>query len=137
MKLHKYDITSSTPLEVIPNAASAFVIGQALKIASGAAAACAATDLPEFICMRNSDAEDLEPLTVVRVNPQMELAAELSAAGTSLKAGDAVTLDADGVRVTATTTKGVFTITGFEGAKAAGDTVYGRVLVPEPTAAAG
>ena len=127
MKLHKYDITSATPLELIPNAASAFLIGQA---------ACAATDKPIFICMKNSAADDLEPLPVVRVNPHMELAAELSAAGTSLKAGDAVTLAADGVRVTATTTKGVFTITGFEDGNAVGDTVYGRILDAD-TAAAG
>ncbi len=136
MKLHKYDITSATPLELIPNATSAFLIGQAIKLANGTAAACAATDKPIFICMKNSAADDLEPLPVVRVNPHMELAAELSAAGTSLKAGDAVTLATDGVRVTATTTKGVFTITGFEDGNAVGDTVYGRILDAD-TAAAG
>ena len=28
MKLHKYDLTSATPLELIPNAASEFEIGR-------------------------------------------------------------------------------------------------------------
>lgn len=124
MKLHKYDLTSATPLELIPNAASEFEIGQALKLANGAAAACGATDKPVFLCMAKSAADDLNDLPVVRVNPQMELAA----AGTALKIGDAVTLAADGIRVTATTTSGVFTVTGFEEGVAAGETVYGRVL---------
>lgn len=128
MKLHKYDLTSATPLELIPNAASEFEIGQALKLANGAAAACGATDKPVFLCMAKSAADDLNDLPAVRVNPQMELAAELAAAGTALKIGDAVTLAADGIRVTATTTSGVFTVTGFEEGVAAGETVYGRVL---------
>ena len=113
MKLHKYDLTSATPLELIPNAASEFEIGQALKLANGAAAACGATDKPVFLCMAKSAADDLNDLPVVRVNPQI---------------GDAVTLAADGIRVTATTTSGVFTVTGFEEGVAAGETVYGRVL---------
>ena len=78
--------------------------------------------------MAKSGTDDLNDLPVIRVNPQMELAAELSAAGTALKIGDAVTLAADGMRVTATTTSGVFTVTGFAGGTAAGETVYGRVL---------
>ena len=128
MKLHKYDLTSATPLELIPNAASEFEIGQALKLANGAAAAVRRDRQAGIPLHGKERGGRSERLPVVRVNPQMELRRKLAAAGTALKIGDAVTLAADGIRVTATTTSGVFTVTGFEEGVAAGETVYGRVL---------
>ena len=56
----------------------------------------------------------------------MVFAVPVSAAPTSLKVGDKVTVNSDGVQVTATTTNGVATIVSLNGAKAAGDTIIVR-----------
>lgn len=128
MKLHKYDQISSTPLVYLPKtAAEAFDVGEGVVITSGAATKVGATVKPTYICMGVSAAADTENIPAVRVNPDMEFGAILQAAGTALNVGDKVTIHTDGVKVTATTTSGVFEITGFAtAAKAAGDEVYGR-----------
>lgn len=129
MKLHKYDQISSPPLVYLPKtAAEAFDVGEGVVITAGKATKVGATAKPTYICMGASMAADTADIPAVRVNPDMELGAILSASGAALNIGDKVTIDADGVRVTATTTSGVFEITGFEtAAKAAGSEVYGRI----------
>jgi hypothetical protein len=128
MKLHKYDQVSQPPLVLLPKTASeAFAVGEGLVITAGKATKVGATAKPTYICMGTSATTDTADIPAVRVNADMELGALLSASGAALAIGDKVTIDADGIRVTATTASGVFEITGFEtSAKASGDTVYGR-----------
>ena len=52
---------------------------------------------------------------VVRVQDYQVWRTQLSAAGADLKPGSKVTLDADGLRVTATTESGVASIVALEG----------------------
>ena len=128
MKLHKYDQISSTPLVYLPKtAAEAFDVGEGVVITAGKATKVGATVKPTYICMGVSAAADTADIPAIRVNPDMEIGATLTVSGAALNIGDKVTIRTDGIQVTATTTSGVFEITGFStAAKAAGDEVYGR-----------
>lgn len=96
-------------------------LGEALVLANGKLTKCGATVMPEFISV---GATIGERVPVVRVMEEDTFEAPLSAAGTSLKVGDKVTLDTDGLQVTATTENGVFTLTKINGTEI-GDTVEG------------
>ena len=128
MKLHTYDQTSQPPIEYLPmKSAEAYELGQTLTISDGMAVA--GTGKPSHICMGTATGVAGGTIPAIRVNPDMEFAAVLTAAGTALKLGDSVTIAANNKDVTATTTSGVFTITGFTtGEKAQGDQVLGRFL---------
>jgi hypothetical protein len=130
MKLHQYDQCSQPPLESIPKTASeAFEPGEGVVITSGAATKVGATAKPTHVCMTKSLAADTGALQCIRVNPDMEFEAFLTADGSSLVLGSKVTNHTDGIKVTATTSSGVFEITGFAtSAQASGDAVYGRYV---------
>ena len=102
--------------EYLPAGAITPVIG----LASG-------TTVPAYICQRTQEATltagDILP--VIRVLPDMIFATTWSVAASSVHIGDKVTLSADGLQVTATTTSGVAEVVGMDGT-AAGDTVYVR-----------
>lgn len=122
------------PFMQIPAAAdTTYYTGQALYMNNGVAAAATGTTRPTFICQTGGfdgyTAKTGDLLEVTLVNGEQELEVPLSAAGTSLKVGDSVTIgtDADGraaCAVTATTTGGTFYITKINGT-AIGDTVCG------------
>lgn len=97
-----------------------YVPGEALKVASGKVTKCGATDAPAYIAVGPVNAQGLVPCEAV--SKGMTYAVPLSAAGTSLAVGNKVTLAADGLRVTATTTGGVAEIVRIYGA-AEGDVV--------------
>ena len=63
--------------------------------------------------LEGQDEQDMVP--VVRVQDYQVWRTQLSAAGADLKLGSKVTLDADGLRVTATTESGVASIVALEG----------------------
>ena len=111
---------------VVATANESYVPGEALVIgAAGTVTKCTGANTPQFICqtkLNNAAAGDVVSVTLV--NEQQMLEVPLSAAGTSLKAGNKVTVGTDGVSVTATTTDGVFTITEILGT-AIGDKVRG------------
>ena len=111
--MQSMDVGQTPPIEYRQAAAEEdVVLGEALVTnASGLLTKCGATAKPEFMA----------------VGPQDEQVwrTQLSAAGTSLKAGSKVTLDADGLRVTATTDSGVAVIVDLEGTQV-GDSVRVR-----------
>lgn len=125
MKLHTSTTTQASPLVEIPAAAgTGYKIGQGLTVASGTASLAGASVKPEYICMSEKTGVAGDYIQAIAVIPGEIYEAQLSASGASLKVGDKVTLDADAIRVTATTASGVAKITGFATeAKDIGDAV--------------
>lgn len=125
MKLFQRNNASQPPLELVPcTADTAYKIGMGLTVADDGSTKVAATGVPEYICMSTKTGVAGEFVQAIRVSKDDTYEANLSAAGTDLDIGDKVTIDTDGIRVTATTTSGVAKIVGFktEG-KASGDGV--------------
>ena len=123
--LQSTDVGQTPPIEYRQATAEEdVVLGEALvTAATGLLTKCGATARPEFIAVGPQDEHDCVP--VVRVQDYQVWRTQLSAAGTSLKPGNKVTLEADGLRVTATTTSGVAAIVVLEGT-AVGDSVRVR-----------
>lgn len=108
-------------------ASEAVEIGEALVLTAGKLTK--ATGKPEFISMGVKTAADTDrKIGVCRVEPNQVYEVPVSAAPTSLKVGDKVTLNADGLQVTATTSNGVVTIENLNGATAAGDKIIVRIV---------
>ena len=107
--IHSTDDGHALPWEYLPAGAITPKVGMALTQTSGNLALASGTTVPTYISMREQDtaltAGDLIP--VVRVQPDVIFETELSAAGTSLKVGNKVTIATDGLRVTATTSDGI------------------------------
>lgn len=107
--IHSTDDGHALPWEYLPCSAIAPKVGMALTQSGGNLALASGTTAPTYISMTEREnactAGDLIP--VVRVQKDTVYETELSAAGTSLKVGQKVTLATDGLRVTATTTEGV------------------------------
>jgi hypothetical protein len=123
MKLHKSQTASMPALEYLPAAAETeYKVGMGLTLGE-TAAKVAATAVPEYICMANSKGEATVP--AIRVLAGETYEAPLAVDGSALKVGNKVTIDSDGIRVTATTASGVAKIVGFATElKAAGDGVF-------------
>ena len=123
--LQNMDVGQTPPIEYRQiTAEEAVVLGEALVTAStGLLTKCGATAKPEYIAVGPQDEKDVAP--VVRVQDYQVWETQLSAAGASLKIGNKVTLETDGLRVTATTASGVAVIVDMEGA-AVGDSVRVR-----------
>lgn len=101
--------------------------GEALVLSNGALTKCGATATPTYIAMGSvaADAEDRE-IAVCRVEANQVYEVPVTAAPTTLKVGDKVTLHTDGLQVTATTTSGVATVVALNGAAAIGDLIQVR-----------
>ena len=101
-------------------AGTAITAGMALTLSGGTLTK--ATTTPTHIAL--AGAASGEQVACYAVIPgTMIFEVPVSAAPTSLKEGDKVTLDSGALNVTATTTNGVATIVDLNGATAAGDTV--------------
>ena len=126
----KNDTGAPTPWEFLPCGAITPKLGMALIQTSGNLAIATGTNKPTYISMVEKEAActagDLIP--VMRVEPGTIFETELSAAGSSLKLGDKVTLHASsGMQVTATKTDGIAEIVEFlTDAQASGDKVRVR-----------
>ncbi|MEX2395879.1 MAG: hypothetical protein WD491_02590 [Balneolales bacterium] len=90
--------------------------GEALVFASGRLTKCGATATPEAIAIEDVTAGTDQLCTVIRVTEDTEFSTTSTATVAASKVGDAVTLHTDGLRVTGTTTSGVFTISSTDGA---------------------
>lgn len=86
----------------------------------------AASATPDYITLQPCLANEKDCI-VHRINKDELYSMPLSAAGTSLEVGSAVTITTDG-EATATTTAGNFKIEEFLGGKAVGDIVVGRFI---------
>lgn len=106
------DIPATPPIEYLPaTEEETYIVGEALKIASGAVTKAGATDTPTYICAG-------QPLgigvPVYRVQKTQTYDTTLAAEGAALKIGDKVTLHTDGLQVTATTESGVAEIVSID-----------------------
>ena len=126
-KPHQTNDGRVPPFEYLPAGAITPKVGMALYMNAGNLAIASGTTKPTYICMCEKEtavaAGDIIP--VIRVDDGMIFAVPLSAAGTSLKLGNKVTLATGGLQVTATTTDGVAEIVGIIGT-AVGDEVLVR-----------
>lgn len=84
-------------------------VGMAMVLSGGNLVAATGTTKPTHICMEEHDAAvNAGTLVhVIQADADITFAANLTVAGDALKVGDKVTISADGMGVTATTTSGV------------------------------
>lgn len=110
--------------EYIPAGAITPKIGLALAYSAGKLAI--ATGKPEYICMRDETAAVASGtvIPVIAVSPGIVFQTQNTASLSSVKEGESVTLAADGMGITATTSSGVAKIV-----KKHGDAVGSEVLV--------
>ncbi|MGX4584055.1 hypothetical protein [Paenibacillus chitinolyticus] len=94
------------------------VIGEALVQTNGRLTKAGATATPEFIAMRTQTAEatSTKPIPVIRVDEMREFEVPSTGPVAQASVGSKVTLHTDGLRVTPTTTSGVFLISATDGA---------------------
>ena len=121
--------------EYQPCSAITPVVGMALYQNAGNLALASGTTTPTYVSMTERTAAltagDIIP--VVQVNEDIIWETEWSAAATSIKRGQKVTIATDGLRVTATTTGGVARVVDFDGT-AVGDKVRVQITGPDPSA---
>lgn len=115
--IYRPDDGRNMPLEYLPCGAIQPKIGLALTQASGNLAIASGTTRPTYICMTERAAAVTagEIIPVVRVGADVIFETTNSAAFTSVKQGDKVTISGDGLEVTATTTSGVAEVIDFDG----------------------
>ena len=113
-------------------AETSYKAGCALKIASGKATHCGATDKPTYLCAEDVAADAKKTVTAYVLTPDVILEAPVSASVADLSVGTAVTLNVNSagmaIGVTATATNGVATIYDLCGATVAGDRVLVRIV---------
>ena len=108
-RIHHRLIGSVEPFEYLEKTAGETVqAGEALSVANGKLTKCAATAKPEYIAMGGENRSGLVPVIRVLATTIFEVPAQ--ADQSALGAGSKVTLHTDGLKVTATTTSGVFTL---------------------------
>lgn len=113
------------PFEQVPCGAITVKVGTALALVSGVLALAAGANKPVYIAMTDKTCQAGETIPCIRVDSGTVYETTASAAMTSIKVGDKVTLSTDGEQVTATTTSGVAEIVYMEDT-AAGSTVLVR-----------
>lgn len=128
-KPHVYVDGEVRPWQYLPADDATYTVGQALVFSSGhlvAVSSGVGEDTDEgrhYICMANKViATDGDLLPVVEADEEVIWEAPLTAASSGIAVGTKYTITAAGV--TATTTKGCFKVTEFDG-KAQGDLVRG------------
>ena len=124
--------------EHLPAGAITPKVGMALYQNAGNLALASGTTNPTFISMveRSAALTAGDIIPVLRISEDVIWETEWSAAATAVKQGQKVTIDADGMRVTATTTGGVAQVVDMDGT-AIGDKVRVRLVGPDPTAGVG
>lgn len=124
--------------EYLPAGAITPVVGMALYQNAGNLALASGTTTPTFISMteRTAALTAGDVIPVVRVSEDIIWETEFSAAATSVKIGQKVTIASDGLRVTGTTTGGVAEVVEMDGTTA-GSKVRVRIVGPDPTTGGG
>lgn len=120
--IHKVDSGHVPGIEYLPCGAITPKIGMALTQTAGNLAIASGTTAPTYLsmCERETACTAGELIPVIRVGKGMVFETSFSAAATSVKPGNKVTLHTDGLHVTATTTSGVAEVVYMDGT-ASGD----------------
>lgn len=128
LKIENARLNVPSPVFHDVKASEAVQIGEALVLSGGVLTKCGATTAPSFIAMADLSATATKrEIPVARVEKNQIYEVPVTAAPTSLKVGDKVTLYTDGMQVTATTTDGVITVEDLNGATAVGDKIIVRI----------
>ena len=109
-RVHSYDGSNRIAgIEYLPASAITPKIGLALKQTNGLLALATGTAKPTYIsmCEKDSACASGDIIPVIRVQDDVTYETSFSAAASSVKLGDKVTISEDGEQVTATTTSGV------------------------------
>lgn len=119
-KIHSTDDGRVPGIEYLPCGAITPKVGMALTQTSGNLAVASGTTIPTYIsmCEKETACTAGELIPVIRVQKDMILETTFSAAATSIKLGNKVTLHTDGEQVTATTTSGIAEVVYMEGTAA-------------------
>lgn len=129
LKIENASMNVPEPVFYDAAAGEAVSIGEALQLTNGKLTKCGATTKPEFISMGEKGATDEKrSLAACRVTPAMLWEVPVTAIPSALKPGDKVTLNSDGMQVTATTSSGVITVEDVGAAAAAGDKITVRIV---------
>lgn len=108
-------------------ASEAIERGEALTLTAGALTKCTGGIRPTHIALGAVSASETErEIAVCRVDNNQQYEVPVSAAPTTLKVGDKVTIATSGTEVTSTTTDGVATIVNLNGAAKTGDRIVVR-----------
>ena len=108
------------------SALGACKVGMALTLTDGKLAKATATVRPSYISMFEGTVASGDRIPVVRVLPDTRFKTQLSAAGTALKVGDKVTIDATAMLATNTTASGILELVEILGTEI-GDSVIVRI----------
>ena len=95
--------------KLLPCGAITPKVGMAMVLTAGQLGIASGTTKPTHICVEEHEAAVAAGtlIHVQQVEPDITFGVPLSVAGTSLKVGQKVTITADGLAVTATTTDGI------------------------------
>lgn len=126
-KIHTVDGGYVPGIEYLPAGAITPKVGMALVMSSGNLALCTGANAPQYIsmCEHESTLTAGDVIPVIRASKGMIFETTFSAAATAIKAGNKLTIAADGMQVTATTADGVAEVVSMDGT-AAGSTVRVR-----------
>ena len=118
--IHSVDNGHVPTLEYLPCDAITPKIGLAMTLNGGKLVIAGGTTKPTYICVTERDAAitagDMVPC--FRILPEMVFETTFSAAATSIKIGNKVTVASTGEQVTATTTDGVAEVVEMDGTAA-------------------
>ena len=99
----------------------------ALYFSSGLLAACTGTTKPEYICMcEGPQLTSGDVIPVMRILPDRIYETAWSTSGSGINVGQKVTIAADSLRITATTSSGVAEVVGKADTAAEDDPVFVR-----------
>lgn len=108
---------SSDPFEYgLMTDSEAVTLGETLKYANGRLTKASGTDNPEAIALASAAAGTDVRIPFVRLDDQREWETTSTATVADTLVGQKVTISADGLQVTATTTSGVFEVSATDGA---------------------
>lgn len=122
-KIWKLNAGSKPVIKELPSASASFSVGEVAVISSGAITKAGASDMPTFVVCEKGTKTTADVVAVNPIYEDMEFLTTFYGDGSSLVAGDVVTLHTDSAQVTATTTNGVATIVEKLGSGASGTEV--------------
>lgn len=116
-KIHSTDDNRVLGIEYHPASEITPKVGLALTVTNGELTIATGTTKPTYIslCEKDSACTAGEIIPVIRVDSDCVFETLFSASASSVKIGDKVTIAADGLRVTGTTTGGVAEVVHIKG----------------------
>lgn len=118
--IHAIDGRMDAAIEYLPAGTITPKLGMMLTQSSGLLAIASGTTKPTYMamCERDTACTSGDLIPVIRVLPDTRFETTFSASASSVKPGQKVTISADGLQVTATTTDGVAEIVDMDGTAA-------------------